>query len=725
MESEQFSQGSSVNSVGRWLHRLPSADEMRSQQSDEGGLSLGQIVSALRRRLPIIIGTTAVISSAAVLKGMMSKPVYQSQFEILTKPVTVESQVLSSVPQTLSNREQQQTSPEKPIDDTKLKLLKSPKLLNPIVEELKPRYPDINYDTLSLGLVVTALPNSEILAVSFNDPNSEKVKAVLQSVSEAYVAYSLEERLADIRQGLDFVNLQVPKLRDRVKAIQDLLQIFRQQNDLIDPETTGKQLAEQTSALGQQRLDTEIKLGEARALVQDLSEQQARTDSDFAASSALRDNPRYQEMLKKLLEVETQLAKTNGLYRSNSPHVQLLKDQLQNLQPLLGREGARTKDDVDSQVRFLDARKQILERSDDLLKQRVKQLSTTSRQYTDIQQELKIATDNLNQFLTKQEALRIDAGQRKAPWQILTPPVEPKPAAGNLRQTAILGVILGVLLGVGGALLLEKLSNVLRTPEEAKDLSKLPILGIIPFTPEGMEVLHQVPAVNAALFETPTLVHQVRQRLGIERESKSSRHHINSEFLEAFRSLYTNIRLLNPDAHIRSLVISSASGEEGKSTIALNLAQAAAALGQRVLLVEADLRNPQLHQRLGITNIYGLSSVVSSEVEFEEAIQQLSLDPNLSVLTAGQIPPDPTPLLSSKKMQSLMQQFEENYDLVIYDTPPLNGLIDAKILSANTDGIVLTVRLDKTRTADLKQSMDALKLSSVTPLGIVANGSKD
>jgi capsular exopolysaccharide synthesis family protein len=116
---------------------------------------------------------------------------------------------------------------------------------------------------------------------------------------------------------------------------------------------------------------------------------------------------------------------------------------------------------------------------------------------------------------------------------------------------------------------------------------------------------------------------------------------------------------------------------------------------------------------------------VSSEVELEEAIQQLALEPNLSILTAGQIPPDPTPLISSKRMQSLMQQFEENYDLVIYDTPPLNGLVDAKMLAANTDGIVLTVKLDKTKSADLKQALDALRMSSVTPLGVVANGSKD
>jgi polysaccharide biosynthesis transport protein len=711
------------------LQWLPYTNAAPSDRDNEGGLNLGQLGAALRRKAPIIVGVTTIVSSAALLKASTSKPVYEAKFEILTKPVTVESQVLSSVPQTLSNREQQQVAPEKVLDDTKLKLLKSPRLLTPIVQALKSKYPDLTYDALANGLVVTTAPNSDVLSVSFQDTNPEKVKRVLSLVSQAYLKYSLQDRLADVQQGMKFVDAQIPRLQQRVETVQDRLQAFRQKYNLIEPEATSQQLAEQTSTIAQQRLDTEVKLGEALALAKDLSQQLAQNRS---SSSALRDNTRYQSILNQRLDVETQIAKTAGVFREKAPQIQLLRSQLDNLQPLLDREGVRTQGDVESRVRDLMARRAILIRTEEVLKQRVKQLSTVSRQYEDIQQDLKIATDNLNQFLTKREALNIDAGQRTAPWQLLTPSNAPKPSSSGVPQTVALGGILGLLLGVGTALALEKMSNVLHTAEEVKDTAKLPLLGMIPFNPRIEEVekrfalraTSQEPlAASAPVSDFARIVPQAQQKASATKgKSKSS--YSNSPFSEAFRSLHTNIRLLNPDLQIRSLAISSASAGEGKSTVALCLAQAAAALGQRVLLIDTDLRCPQLHVRLQLSNLWGLSNVVSSEVEFEEAVQQSPVEPNLFVLTVGQVPPDPTRLLSSKKMHALMQQCEEAYDLVIYDVSPLLGLADAKLVAANTDGLILVAGLDKTKSLDLKQAMETFKLSSVVPLGIVANGMK-
>jgi capsular exopolysaccharide synthesis family protein len=725
METEKASQTLPVQGTHSRFQRFPLMNNhsaVPSHQEGEGGLNIGQITSTLRRRLPIIFGVTTVVSSGALLKTMTSKPTYQADFEILTKPVTVETQVLSSVPQTLSNREQQkQATPEQVLDDTELKLLKSPRVLNPIVKALKPKYPDLTYEVLASKLEVVPVPKSKILSVGFQDESPEKVQAVLKLVSQAYLKYSLDERLADVQQGIEFVDQQLPQLQNRVETLQDKLQNFRQQYNLIDPDSAGKELSGHTSTIGQQRLEAEVKLAEAQSLAQDLTQQQ-RSGSDDPASTALRENTRYQTLLNQLLDVETQVAKSSGIFTEKAPQIQNLRSQLENLQPLLQKEGRRTENEVASRVRELESRKAVLAQTEEFLKQRVRQLSVISRQYNDIQQDLKIATDNLNQFLTKREALRLDAGQRKAPWQILTPPTKPTPSAGNIQQTGILGAVLGLLLGVGTVLLLEKLSNVLRTPEEVKDATKLPLLGVIPFDP-AVELGRISFAEPVPMPELVGVVNQVRQKMG----SKHSKNYLNgsSRFLEAFRSLHTNIRLLSPDDLVRSLVISSPSPEEGKSTLAIYLAQAAAALGQRVLLVDTDLRCPRLHEKLQIPNTYGLSSVVTSDVEFEQAIQSYPGEPNLCILTAGQTPPDPTRLLSSKKMQNLMRQFEEAYDLVIYDTPPLLGLADAKLIAAKTDGIVLTVGLDKTKNAAISQALEELKVSSVVPLGIVANGFKE
>ncbi len=710
------------NRLDQRLQWLPSINRTQASEDDEGGLNLGQVLGALKRRLPVIVGVTIVVTSAAMLKSLSSKPIYQAGFEILTKPVTVESQVISSVPQTLGNKEGE-TTLAKSVDATKLKLLKSPKVLSPIADQLKTQYPTITEAELAANLSVIPIPSSEILAVGFQDANPKKVKAVTKLVADAYLNYSLEERLADVRQGIDFVNAQVPQLQQRVDTIQDRLQAFRQQYDLIDPETTGKQLADQTNIVGQQRLETQIKLNEARALFNDLQALLSR--SDDPGSTALSSNTRYQALLSQILTVEGDIAKESSLFKDNTPNVQVLKEQQQNLIPLLRREGRRVQEEAASNIRALENRNRILTQAADQLRQRVKQLSVVSRQYADIQQELKIATDNLNQFLTKREALRIDAGQRKTPWQILTPPGEPIPSSANVKRTTILGVILGVLMGVGVALLLDKLSSVLHDPDDIKEASKFPVLGVIPFNPD-LEVIEQQRAFGKllSLADIGGLVQQMGHKIGLS-NGATSHYYVASPFLEAFRSLYTNIRLLGSDTQIRSLVISSSSPGEGKSTISVYFAQAAAALGQRVLLVDADLRRPKVHERLGLVNIFGLSNVISLDLDVERAIQQSPTEGNLFVLTAGQIPPDPTKLLSSQKMQNLMEQFKDAYDLVIYDTPPLIGLADTKLIASKTDGMVMVVYLGKTKRSVLSQALGGIRLFSVPVLGMIANGSRE
>lgn len=709
-----------------------------SLNDDEGGLKFGNVLQSLQRRLPVIAGVTIVVTSLAVFKSATSKPIYQSGFEILAKPITEETRVISAV--TLNNRDTEE--PKDTISPTTLKLLKSPKILNPISEALKSKYPDINYDSLVDGLAIKA--ENQILSVSYQDKNSAKVKAVLDLLSKAYLDYSLEERLSDVQQGIDFVNSQLPQVQERAGKLQDKLQTFRQQYNLIDPDSSSKQLASETTTISQQKLETQVKLDELRSLFSDLSRQVAEPVNEIKVSSILQENSRYQAILSQIQTVDGQIAKELSIFQENTDRVQALRDQRANLIPLLRLEEERAKELVASRIRDLEARLEILSEVEDKLNQQVKQLSIISRQYTDIQQEIKITNENLNQFLTKREALRIDAGQRKTPWQILTPAKDPASSSADIKKNGVLGGILGLLLGSGVALFLDRLSNLLRTTDEVKDIAKLPILGVIPFNPDLHsdedidEVLEGIPFnrismrnENSSVISKLTKIMNFKSWMNRSHQSSDSGsnaiqpYYMTSIFLESFRSLYTNIRLLSPDEEIRSLVISSSIPSEGKSTTSVYLAQAAAALGKRVLLVDADLRRPKLHDRLLLSNALGLSNLISTDLNFDQVVQRSSIEPNLSILTSGQVPPDPTRLLSSQKMQILMQSFQENFDLVIYDTPPLLGLVDSKLIAARTDGIVMVVGLDKTKASNLTQALELLSNSPIGIFGIIVNGSKD
>ncbi len=385
-----------------------------------------------------------------------------------------------------------------------------------------------------------------------------------------------------------------------------------------------------------------------------------------------------------------------------------------------------------NQLQVLQVRLGALEQVEKSLKEEFSLIPALARQYTDLQRKLVFANNSLDRFLATRETLQIEAAQKAISWRVISKPFEPTGTISpNIPRNMALGAIAGLLLGIGAALLSEQLDNAFHSPNEIKELTGLPLLGTIPFkrrlqqftkslgsgykaNPQNWEI------GNGSVITRSGFGGQQTQLTNVNRKHNYG----SSPFLEAFRTLYTNIRFLSLDTPIRSLAISSCLPAEGKFTVALFLARSAAAMGQRVLLVDSDIRNPQIHERMGLPNIRGLSNVITTEIDPNEVIQRSPLDENLFVLTAGQIPPDPIKILSSRKMQNLVEQFQNAFDLTIYDTPPSLGLADGSILATRADGMVLVIGMDKTSRSELNQVLDNLKISDVSVLGMIANGVK-
>ena len=690
--------------------QFPGAN-IQVDESAEGGLELGQALAAIRRRILLIAGVTIVVASAAVLKALTDTPLYSASFEILTEPVTLETRIISSAnPEALSNQEEVISVTA---DETKLKILKSPRLIEPIVQELKPKYSNISYGQIASGLSADASAE-DVLTVTYQNNNPELVKDVLALVSDAYIAFSLEDRQRDIRRGIDFVDEQLPTLRERVDTLENRLEGLRQTHNLIDPNIQGQQLSTQVGSFSQEQLAIQVQLDEAQLLFADLQKELAQ-QGEAAAASALTADPRYQSLLAQLLEIDSQLAEQSTLFLETSPEIQILQEQRQNLLPLVNQEGQRVQRQVDSRIRELNTRNQALGEAVNLLNQQIKQLSTVARQYSNIQRELEIATKNLDQFLSKREALRIDAAQRQAPWELLSQPGDPKASSGTVKRNLVLGTGLGLLLGVGAALIVDKLSSVIHTVKEVKEVTKLPLLGVIPFN-EYLEKFG--PAASVA-----TRLKQAGYVFGLTPDDTQNQ--TSAPFIEAFRSLYASIRLTSPESQVHSLAISSPIPNSGKTTVSLHLGQAAAAMGQRVLIVDTDLRRPSLQNRLGLRGQQGLTEFVTAGLGFEEVLQKVPLDNNLFVVTAGTVPPDSTKVLSSKRMQRFMEQAKQNFDLVLYDTPPLLGFADAYLVAAQTAGFLMVVGLGRMKRSLLERSMEELRVSGINALGVVVNGAKD
>jgi len=192
---------------------------------------------------------------------------------------------------------------------------------------------------------------------------------------------------------------------------------------------------------------------------------------------------------------------------------------------------------------------------------------------------------------------------------------------------------------------------------------------------------------------------------------------------EQYRTIRTNIQFSNVDQDIKTIVITSSGAEEGKSTTASNLATVYAQQGLKVLLIDADLRKPTGHYTFRLENHIGLTNVLTRQSTLAQAVQESEI-PHLSVLTSGPIPPNPSELLASAQMAELLKEMKEQFDMVIFDTPPILAVADAQILANQVDGTILVVSSGKTEKDAALKSKELLSNAQGKLLGVVLNNRK-
>jgi polysaccharide biosynthesis transport protein len=701
MESGQWQSPNNSNGNGNGRRPVWSPNFSVTQDDEADVIKFGDIFGAMRRHAWLIAASTAGLAAMGGFFGQ-TNPVYHASFQILTKPVTVESRVVGLQPQSLNNATTDTAGATvKAVDDTKLRLLLTDKVLLPVVEKLKPKYPDLNPGQLAKSVEIKPVPGTDILEVSMNDKNKGFVQDALAALGEGYIANSLEEPKADVQQGKDFIDSQLPKLNAKVNELQSQLQNFRQSNGLYEPDSRNAALSDQVNTFRKQQIETQVLLEQAIARYQEVQAVNTLRPGESKVALALSESTRYQDLLKQLAVLDNLIAEKSSIFQDDHEEVKVLRDQREKLLPFLEAEASRVQAEAASKVRDLSARNDSLLQKEAELTQRTESLGGLARQYTDIQRELQLATENLNKLLTTRSTLDLNAAQRQTPWRVLSQVGDPKLTSVN--QNVFLGGLAGFLLGSAIALTADRLKNVFNRPDDLKKAYKLPILGVIPNNRE----LGQVQPLSLA-----------QAAFAANRGRKFGM----LPFLEALRSLQTNLRLLNADQPVRSIVISSATPQDGKSTIAAYLAQVGSSMGNRVLLVDAEMRRPQIHNRMGIPNTRGLSDLLVSNASPSEYIVHAS--DNVAVLTAGQLPPDPIGLLSSQRMLQLMEQFEAEYDLVIYDTPPLGGFADAHLVASKAGGLVLVARVSRTNREVLDQVMEGLTMLPTKVLGLVINDSK-
>jgi non-specific protein-tyrosine kinase len=294
-------------------------------------------------------------------------------------------------------------------------------------------------------------------------------------------------------------------------------------------------------------------------------------------------------------------------------------------------------------------------------------------------------------LLQSYESVRLAEAQSTSgvlPAENATPPTAP--ISPRVMQNTLLAAVVGLMLGLGVIFLIEALDDTLRSPEDVSRQLGLPVLGVIARTKVDGDLPVSISAPRSPVSE-------------------------------AFRSLRTNIQFASVDTPIHTLMITSASPGDGKSTVSTNLAAVMAQGENTVAIIDADLRRPRLHKIMRVSNRRGVSDLFIQPQVYLDGSLQATEAPNLVVLTSGSLPPNPSELLASEKMSEVIRQVRQRAEMVILDTPPVLAVTDAVVLSPRVDGVLIVARPGATKLAVLRQTVEQLHRVGAKILGVVLN----
>ncbi|MGB5135666.1 MAG: polysaccharide biosynthesis tyrosine autokinase [Prochlorococcaceae cyanobacterium] len=701
-----------------------------AKDGEGGGFDFRNLLQIFqRRRKPFLITLVLItaVQAARTLHERYVHPVYAGNFTLLiTDPVNAPTETPGNEGAgALTSLARNSSSVDLP---TLLEVLQSGVVLGPVFETLKSEgVAPGELPSIALGMANAVSPEAGpsfgVVQVRARGSDPQVLKRGLELTEKAYLAWATSQRQERLSDGLRFLEEQEPRLRSNSESLQMSLQRFREANTLIEPTEEAVALRAQLEELQQRLLGQqgELKrLDELRADVASgrLSAREFSISGDAGSAGeggvgasasgggSVSANLPSQSQLDELQRLEQEIAQAEANFKPGSPVLASLKASRDTLLP---RIRGKQMEAVDAALRqnanAIATTKAQISRLEGQFQNQPELL----RQFEGLQKRLEIANGNLESYLQAREQFQLELAQRSSPWKVISAsqvgdvPVEPALGRGLME-----GLLLGVLGGAAVAFLRERLDHVFHSPQEVRDELNVPLLGHMPY----------VEFFDGVRREKRFLINELDQ------QSAGAGGYQRFFYQESLRNLYTSLRFLSTEKPLRSVAITSSLPSEGKSLLNVLLAKTLSELGQRVLLVDADLRKPQIHYRLGMDNLRGLSNLLTEEAaSWREVVQQVPDYPGWSVLTAGLLPPDPPRLLGSERMDQIVGDLAKSgeFDLILYDTPPALGLADAALIAQHLEGIVLLVSLNRVDRGLPAQSLERIREAGAPLLGVVTN----
>jgi polysaccharide biosynthesis transport protein len=560
------------------------------------------------------------------------------------------------------------------------------------------------------SLTVRRIPNTRLMEVSFESTNPSMAARVLNAHLEKYKSENYNSRYVATQAASKWLEDELTELSVTVRRSEDARIAYERSNQIWnvdDKNDKSNVTTERLSDLNKQLTDAQSESLKKQALFE------FARSGDVDAVPQLRDSNVLQDMQRKRADLAIQYSDAVNQYGPNYPKVQRLQAQMKEADDQMSRERKGIVAQLESEYREAKQHEDLLSRALDQQKAEVNAMSEKMIQYNILKREAEANKALYDSLQTKLKEAQIASGLKSSNIRIVDPAMVPStPARPAKTRNIALAFLVGLVGGIGLALLREYLDNTVKTPDDVESLARLPSLAVVPAFSEGASAAKR----TGFLRNGSTNGHDKRIEL-------VAQHLPKSQMSEAFRALRTALLLSQPDHPPQVILVTSALPREGKTTAAANLAVTLAQLGDKTVLVDADLRKPGVGRllNLGTGKYAGLSSYLAGVSSLDLVTVPHPAIPNLAAIPTGPLPPNPADLLSSHKLSEAIAELRKTFKFIVIDSPPIMAATDAVILSVQTDGVLLVVRSGETPKEAFTRTRDLLISVKCHLLGVVLN----
>jgi len=562
-------------------------------------------------------------------------------------------------------------------------------------------------------LSITAIENTRIFQVSYISPNPEYAALAVNTLFENFIDFNLRLKTESTQQASEFLFKQIDDLRKSLSQKQKELQAYGKRKELFYLSNRDTTVVEKFGDLNKAYTDAQINRVNYESIYRELKGKR------FDDYPEVRNNTLIQNFKQEYSTKKTEYKRKSQIYKESYPEMLRLKTQMESLQQRIQEEtidnGRKTLKEAETNYQSAMKREHSIKEMLDKQKGEVVSTKTDAIYYN----SLKIEVNNMNALLNhlvkmQKESLLTSRmeGLSTSNIKVIDPAEVPQfPLGSSKKKELLIALIMGLFGGGALIFLLDWLDKTFKTPEEVEKSLRVPSIGLIPALGTGDNHDYYYSYSEKTPKATKKKLTHIELANFIDPESSIA---------ESYRNIRTSILLSTAEGPPRIMNVTSALPKEGKTSTVVNLAISFTNLNKKVLIIDGDMRKPSIRKIFNLKNASGLSSFLVGKTQIEEIFCQTDVK-NLFVIPSGPIPPNPSELLESKKMEILLEKMKKHFDFVFIDSPPLVGIVDPVIIGRHATGTILVIWGGKTPKKAVEKAKAELNKYNLKILGVVIN----